>query len=184
LSGDPDGAPLIGPRELFAAFFWIGVQGFGGVLPWAKRELVEKRRWLTQDEFIDYWSICQPLPGGNIMNVAIAFGTRCAGAAGALAAFTGLVFAPFIIIIALGYIYTTYGHRPEIGPTFRGIAAAGAGMLVATACQLAMTPRLRSPLALFAVASFLLTVWLKWPLLAVMGTLVPFSLALAWRRRR
>jgi chromate transporter len=177
-------SPGIGPRELFVAFFWIGVQGFGGVLPWAKRVLVEQRGWLTQDEFLDYWSICQPLPGGNIMNVAIAFGSRCAGATGALAAFAGLVLAPFIIILCLGYVYTTYGHLPEIGPTFRGIAAAGAGMLVATACQLATTRRLRSPLALFTVASFLLTVWLKWPLLAVLGLLVPFSLLIAWRRAR
>lgn len=180
----PAVTPAITPRELFIAFFWIGVQGFGGVLPWAKRVLVEQRRWLTPDEFLDYWSICQPLPGGNIINVAIVFGSRCAGAHGAMAAFAGLVCAPFVIVLGLGAVYTTFGDMPGVARALRGIAAAGAGLLAATALQLAMTPRMRSPLAIFGVASFLLTVWLRWPLVAVLALLVPLSLLLAWRRAR
>jgi chromate transporter len=180
----PGEPALVAPRDLFIAFFQIGVQGFGGVLPWARRVLVEERRWLSAEEFLDYWSVCQPLPGGNIINMSIAFGSRCAGLPGALAAFAGLVFAPFLIVVLLGLLYTRYGNLPHMEGIFRGISAAGAGLVVATALQLAMTPRMRSPLAVLAVAAFILTAWLRWPLLAVLGLLVPIGLIGAWRRKR
>lgn len=175
---------MVTPRQLFLGFFEIGVQGFGGVLPYARRVLVEKRRWLSAEEFLDYWSICQPIPGGNIINLAIAFGARCAGPLGSLAAFAGLVFAPFVIVVTLGFLYTEFGHLPKVEPVFRGVSAAAAGLVLATAVQMAFTPRMRSPLVVLGLAAFVLTALFRWPLLAVLGLLVPLSVLAAWRRSK
>src|SRR4029077_8471885 len=98
----------ITPRQLFVAFFKIGIQGFGGVLPWARRVLVEERGWFTEEEFLDAWGLAQALPGGNIINLSIGCGLRCAGPLGALAGFCGLTLAPFAIMVALGILYTRY----------------------------------------------------------------------------
>src|SRR3954447_17161059 len=97
--------PAISPAELFVAFFKIGLQGFGGVLPWARRVLVEQRRWLSAEQFLEQWSLCQALPGGNITNLSVAFGRRCAGPAGAAAALGGLVTGPFFVYCFLGWVY-------------------------------------------------------------------------------
>ena len=171
----------ITPAQLFACFFKIGLQGFGGVLPWARRELVEKRRWMSAEEFLEQWSVCQALPGGNITNLSVAFGLRCAGAPGAAAALGGLVSMPFLVFCLLGFLYTRFGGLPQAEGTLRGVSAVGAGLVVATGLRMAASPRMRSPRAFFALAAFVLTALLRWPLLAVFGLLLPLSL-LAVRR--
>jgi chromate transporter len=175
--------PAITPVQLFVAFFEIGLQGFGGVLPWARRVLVEKRQWLTAEQFLEQWSVCQALPGGNITNLSVAFGRRCAGAAGAAAALSGLVFAPFLVFCLLGFAYTRYGALPQAEGILRGISAVGAGLVLATGLRMSASPRMRSPLAVFAVAAFVLTALLRWPLAAVFAVLLPLSLVLAWKRQ-
>jgi chromate transporter len=170
--------------QLFMAFFQIGLQGFGGVLPWARRVLVEERRWLSADEFLEQWSLCQALPGGNIANLSVAFGARCAGVGGSIAAFLGLVSAPFAVICLLGALYTRYGTLPQVEAVLRGVSAVGAGLVLGTGIRMAATPRMRSPLAVFAVAAFVMTALLRWPLLLVLGVLVPLCLLAEWRRAR
>jgi chromate transporter len=165
----------IGPRDLFVAFFKIGIQGFGGVLPWARRVLVEERHWFTEEEFLDAWGLAQALPGGNIINLSIGFGLRHAGPMGSLAAVGGLTLAPFAIMVALGILYTRFGQIQGVDGMLRGVAAAGAGLVVATGLKFTLSPRLRSPLALFAVAAFLLSAIVKWPLALVLLLLAPFA---------
>jgi chromate transporter len=172
------------PFELFVAFLQIGLQGFGGVLPWARRVLVEERRWLTSEEFLEQWSVSQALPGGNVTNLSIAFGLRRGGPLGAFAALMGLVSVPFFIMCLLGFIYTRYGKVPEVESVFRGISAVGAGLVVATGLRMAASPRMRTPLAVFALAAFVFTALLRWPLLAVLGSLLPLCMLTAWLRDR
>jgi len=172
----------ITPKDLFLAFFQIGIQGFGGVLPWARRVLVDERRWFTEEEFIDAWGLAQALPGGNIINLSIGFGLRCAGPLGALAGFCGLTLAPFAIMVLLGILYTRYGQMEGVDGVLRGVAAAGAGLVVAAGLKFAASPRMRSPLAVFAVAAFILSAVVKWPLALVLLVLAPFSWAYCWRR--
>ncbi len=174
--------PAISPAQLYAAFFIIGIQGFGGVLPWARRVIVEQRRWLSDEQFLEQWSLCQALPGGNITNLSVAFGRRCAGPVGAAAALGGLVTGPFVVYCFLGWVYVQYGTLPEIEGIFRGISAVGAGLVLSTGIKMAATPRLRSPIALFSVAAFILTALVRWPLLAVLGTLFPLCLLYVWKR--
>ena len=174
----------IGPRELFLAFFKIGIQGFGGVLPWARRVLVEERRWFTEEEFLDAWGLAQALPGGNIINLSIGFGLRCAGPRGALAGLCGLTLAPFAIMVVLGMLYVRYGQLPGIDGLLRGVACAGAGLVVATGLRFAVSPRMRSPLVIFAIAAFILSAWVKWPLALILLVLAPFSWLYCWSRMR
>lgn len=170
--------------DLFVAFFKIGIQGFGGVLPWARRVLVEERRWFTEEEFLDAWGLAQALPGGNIINLSIGFGLRCAGPLGSLAALGGLTLAPFAIMVALGILYTRYGQIQGVDAMLRGVAAAGAGLVVAAGLKFAISPRMRSPLALFAIAAFLLSAFVRVPLALVLLMLAPLSWWYCWRRTK
>ena len=101
--------------DLFSGFFLVGVFGFGGVLPWARRMIVEQRKWLTATEFTEMLGLCGFLPGGNIMNVTVALGSRFHGILGAVCCFLGLMTAPVAIVIGLGMVYDRYPDFPPSG---------------------------------------------------------------------
>src|SRR5262245_51685340 len=90
--------------ELFLAFFWITVSGFGGTLPWTRRMFVEKKRWMTADQFNEAYALCQFLPGPNIVNLTAVFGSRMRGATGALAAWSGFLLLPFLLMTTIGVL--------------------------------------------------------------------------------
>src|SRR4029077_11518110 len=96
---------------LFKGFLILGLTGFGGVLPLARHMLVERQRWLTAAEFNELLSLCQFLPGGNIVNLSVATGLHFRGIPGAVAAIFGLIAAPTAIVLALGVVYTRYRHE-------------------------------------------------------------------------
>jgi chromate transporter len=176
---DPE-APKIGPLELFLAFSQLALSGFGGVLPWAHRTLVERKGWLTQREFVDTLALGQLLPGPNIGNMAVMIGYRFAGYAGAAAAFAGLIGGPFIIMITVGLLYTHYGALPLVQQALSGMSAVAAGLVLATGLKMTSSlkrhwrPWMFTALALAGVGA------LRWPLLAVVGGLAPFAVAAAW----
>lgn len=171
-------------RELFLRFTQVSLSGFGGVMPFARRMLVEERRWLSAEEFTDVLSLCQLLPGPNIVNVAVCVGARYHGVRGAFAAFAGLMTAPFFIILALGSLYTEYGHFPQVAALFRGISAAAAGLVVAMGLKMAASRRLRSAMALFAAISFVGIALLRLPLVVFLLGAAPLSVAAAlWRAK-
>ena len=176
-------AAKIGPLELFLAFSQLALSGFGGVLPWAHRALVERRGWLTQREFVDTLALGQLLPGPNIGNMAVMIGYRFAGYTGAAAAFSGLVAGPFLLMIAAGLLYQTYGALPLVQQALSGMSAVAAGLVLATGLKMTGSmkrhwrPWLFTALALAGVGA------LRWPLLAVVGALAPFAIAAAWREK-
>jgi chromate transporter len=173
-----------GTGELFLRFTQIAVSGFGGVGPWAQRMVVEERGWLSAEEFTDMMSLCQFLPGPNIVNVAVCVGARFHGVRGALAAFAGLMAAPFAIILGLGVLYTQYGDLPAVASAFRGISAAAAGFIVAMGLKMAASRRLRSAMALFAVITFISIALVRLPLGVFLLVAAPASVAAAfWRRK-
>jgi chromate transporter len=146
--------------------------------------LVEERRWLNDEEFTDVLSLCQLLPGPNIVNIAVCVGARYHGVRGALAAFAGLMAAPFVIVLALGALYTQYGHLPAVSALFRGISAAAAGLVVAMGLKMAASRRLRSAMALFAVATFAGIALMRLPLVVVLLAVAPLGVAAAfWRAK-
>jgi chromate transporter len=167
--------------DLFAGFFVVGVCGFGGVLPWARRMIVEQRRWLTAAEFTDMLGLCQFLPGGNIMNVTIALGSRFRGIPGALACFLGLMSAPVAIVIGLGVVYDRYADLPPVRRAFVALSAAAAAYLLASAWKIAAPLKGRTLAIGIAACTFLVIAVLRLPLLAAMPVLAIGSTLLLWR---
>jgi chromate transporter len=178
-------APSI--AELFLAFAAISLSGFGGVLAWARRIMVERRRWFTAEEFNEAFALCAFLPGGNMVNFAVIFGSRMRGPLGALAALAGLLGPPMILIIAVGALYAHYGDLPALRRMLTGVAAAAAGLMIATVAKMARplfkvpskNPAVIAPLT--AVATFVAIGILHWPLPLVLLVIVPVSIGAAFR---
>ena len=172
--------------ELFLGFLGVTIVAFGGVLPWARYVLVERRRWLTADEFIDVLALGQVLPGPNIVNVSIAIGNRFHGALGSLIAFAGLMGAPIAIVLALAGLYARFAENPQVRGALVQVAAAAAGLVIAMALKLAV-PLLRKRFATAApiiALTFIGVAVLRWPLIVVVAAVAPVSIAAAHRWRR
>ena len=174
-------ARKIGPFELFLAFAQLAMSGFGGVLPWAHRSLVERKRWLTEREFIETLALGQLLPGPNIGNMAVMIGYRFAGHMGVIAAFAGLMGGPFLLMIAVGLLYQHYGNLPLVQQALSGMSAVAAGLILATGFKMAAGLKRRWRPWLFIALALVGVGALRWPLLAVVGALAPFAVAAAWR---
>lgn len=169
-------------RALFLAFNALALAGFGGVMPVAQHVLVEKRRWLTQREFVELLTVCQVLPGPNIGNMALLLGDRWFGWRGALVAFAGMFAAPLALVIAITALYAQFAAQPAVVAALAGMGAVSAGLLLATAWRMAGTQRGWPPGWILGGAAFVAVGLLRWPLLPVLAVLGPVGVALAWRR--
>jgi chromate transporter len=170
--------------EIFIGFLTLGLTAFGGALPLARREIVERRKWLTSDEFVDLLGLCQFLPGGNVINLSVAVGMKFRGVAGALAGLLGLIVGPSLIVIGLGVLYQRTHQDPHIRHLFAGLAAAAAGLLVSMAIKVAWPLRHKLSMAAVAAAAFIAIALLRLPLLPVMLVLTPVSIFVASRVSR
>ncbi|CAN5238361.1 chromate transporter [soil metagenome] len=176
---------------LFVAFTKISLTGFGGVLPFAYRGLVERRRWLTDREFSEHLAFAQILPGPTICNMSIMIGWRYCGLAGAIASFSGMLAAPTVLVILLGLFYASVASHPLVQHALTGMSAVAAGLVIATAVKMGLgllrterTAEERSSAAGFTGLAFAGVGLLQWPLIFVALGLAPFSVALAWWRQR
>jgi chromate transporter len=171
-------------RQIFAGFLGIGLMGFGGVLPLARRMLVEDKHWLSPQEFSDLLGLCQFLPGGNVINMSVAVGMKFRGWRGALAGILGLTAVPTGFVIVLGVLYDRYSGDPHVQHVFAGLAAAAAGLLIGMAWKM-LKPLLKKPVALLVVALLFAAIAVfRLPLILVMLVLAPFSVLLSWRTGR
>jgi chromate transporter len=169
--------------ELFTAFAAISLSGFGGVLAWARRIMVERRRWFTAEQFNEAFALCAFLPGGNMVNFAVIFGARMRGPLGALAAMAGLLGPPMVLIIFVGALYAHYGDLPALRRMLTGVAAAAAGLMLATVAKMARPLfKNRAVVApVIAVTTFAAIGVLHWPLPLVLLAIVPVSIGAAFR---
>jgi chromate transporter len=183
VTGPPPGpAPRPSLGELYRGFLHVGVRGFGGVLPWVRRMLVEERRWLTPAEFTDLFSLCNFLPGPNTVNVSVVVGARFHGSRGSLVALAGLFTVPLIVVLALAALYDRFGQMPGIEALLRGLGAAAGGLVLATGLKMA-APLLGQPRALaFLAVTFAAIALLRWPLVPVLLGVGALSVLAAWRR--
>lgn len=173
-----------GCRELFMGFFILGLTGFGGVLPMARRMIVEKKNWLSGDEFTELLGLCQFLPGGNIINLSVALGNEFRGLRGAVAAIFGLILAPTAIVVCLGLVYARYQNDPLVEHLFAGLAAGAAGLLLSTGIKM-LLPLKGKVLQLGIVAVGVIAIAaLRLPMLPVMLVLAPVSILLYWRSQQ
>ena len=170
--------------DLFFGFLKVGVSGFGGVMPFARRMLVDERAWLTEREFTEVLSLSQFLPGPNIINVSIIVGNRFRGPLGAVIASLGLMLMPFLIVLALAALYTRFATLEAVRGATAAVSSAATGLIIA------MGLKMGQPLAgtawqiVIAALAFVALALLRVPLLWALLLLVPLSVALAWRSRR
>jgi chromate transporter len=169
-----------GLRALFLGFLSVGLCGFGGVLPWARRMVVEQRRWLSAAEFTDLLALCQFLPGPNIINVSVALGLRFRGLAGSAACFVGLMAAPMAIVILLGIFFAHYRDVPGVRHGFAGLAAGASALVLATALKIAAPLRHRVDGIVVAVVTLVAIAFLRFPMLPVLLVLAPLAILTAW----
>jgi chromate transporter len=154
--------------DLFLSMTFLALQGFGGVLAVVQRELVEKKQWMTREEFVEEWAVAQIMPGPNVINLALMIGHRWFGWRGALTAVAGMLAFPFLVILVLAMLYSHWGHDPHVAGALRGMGAVAAGLITATGIKLAAAlgkhPLGIAGVAIFGVATFAGIAILRWPL--------------------
>jgi chromate transporter len=192
MSSPPDALPVAATArpesltDLFVSFSLLALQGFGGVLAVVQRELVENKGWMTREEFIEEWAVAQIMPGPNVVNLSITLGARYFGLRGALAAVSGMLVFPLLVVLGLALVYAHYASSPQVAGALRGMGAVAAGLITATGLK--VLPALRRnvlgmPLcAVFGVLMFGAMAWLKLPLIWSLLGLGGVSCLVAWRK--
>ncbi len=174
------------PLDLFLSFTVLALQGFGGVLPIVQKELVERKRWLTRDEFLEDCAVAQVMPGPNVVNMALMIGARHFGLRGALAALAGMLMAPLLLLLSLALLYARFAAHPAVAGALQGMSAVAAGLLIATGLKLGSVLK-ENPLGPwlclgFVLACFAAIALLRWPLLYVLGGFGALACILAYRK--
>jgi len=182
-------APLTRPKsltDLFVSFTLLALQGFGGVLAVVQRELVENKRWMTKEEFIEGWAVAQIMPGPNVINLSITLGSRYFGLRGALVALAGMVTFPLLVVLALALVYAEFAANPQVAGALRGMGAVAAGLITATGLKLSSALQrnvLGLPLCIaLGVTAFVTIAWLKLPLAWVLVALGAVGCVAAFRK--
>jgi chromate transporter len=172
--------------ELFVAFAKMSLAGFGGVLVWARHGIVDQHKWMTAEEFNETFALCHFLPGPNIVNLSVVFGARIRGGAGSVAAFTGLVAPPLVIMTILAALYARYGEIDALRRILAGVSCAAVGLLIAVVFRMMMPLIKRRDLVglVVLVAVFITIGLLRLPLQAVLLVAIPLSLGLTIIMRR
>ena len=174
------------PSDLFWSFTWLALQGFGGVLAVVQRELVEKKRWMTNEEFVEDWAVAQTMPGPNVVNLSIMIGDRHFGLRGALAALAGMLTFPLVLVLALAVAYAEFASHPAVAGALRGMGAVAAGLIAGVAIKLFASVKkhpLGRPLCVvFAVLTVVAMVVLRWPLWWTLPVVGGAACALTWKK--
>ncbi len=177
---DAVASPLAGVSrtQLFTSFLKMGLLGFGGVLPWARRVLVDERRWLGDREFAELIGLCQVMPGPNVVNLSVIIGARAQGPIGSLIAVTGILFVPVGVMLLIATFYASVAHEPLARNAIAAASAAAGGLIFGTGMRLLL--QTRPPLRGLVIggAAFVAVGVLQWPLLSVIVVLIVVAVAL------
>jgi chromate transporter len=171
---------------LFLVFAKMSLAGFGGVLAFARRGIVDEHRWMTAEEFNETFALCHFLPGPNIVNLSVVFGSRFGGIAGGIAAFAGLVGPPMVLVMILAVLYVHFGQIEMLRHILAGISCGAVGLLIAVVVKMLMPLLKRRDVAglILMVAVFVAIGLMRWPLQAVLLVAVPVSLGITFRMRQ
>ena len=172
--------------DLFVSFTLLALQGFGGVLAVVQRELVEKKRWMTREEFVEEWAVAQIMPGPNVVNLSLMIGARYFGFKGAMAALAGMLTAPLVIVLLLALVYAQFAGHPGVQGALRGMGAVAAGLIAATGLKLfgALQKNILGlmPCVGLGVLCFIAIALLRWPLAYVLLGLGGLACAIACKK--
>lgn len=182
---DPERPRPSSLTDLFVSFTLIALQGFGGVLAVIQQQVVERKRWMSNEEFIEEWSVAQIMPGPNVCNLAMMIGSRHFGLAGAMSALAGILAVPLVVVLCLALVYAQFSSQPQVQGALRGMAAVAAGLIAATGLRMSVAlGKNVIPLAAciaIAATGFVLLAWVRVPLAAVIALLGGLGCVLAWR---
>lgn len=174
--------------DLFVSFTLLALQGFGGVLAVVQRELVEKKRWMTQEEFVEEWAVAQIMPGPNVVNLSLMIGGRYFGLKGALVALAGMLVFPLAVVLSVALIYTQFADHPGVIGALRGMGAVAAGLITATGLKMLSALKTNTlgvrACLLLGVLCFLTIALLRWPLVWVLLGLGTVACVWAYRNLR
>ncbi len=158
------------------------MSGFGGVLPWARRTIVEQEKWLTAEEFSAMLGICQIVPGPNIVNLGVCVGSRFAGVPGAFAAVLGLMLGPVALLLVIAVLYEHYSYMPIVQGMLRGVSAVGVGLIASTGFKMLRSelkyPPMLAVIFLTVLAATYFHLGLGWVVLLAS----PLAILLAWKK--
>src|SRR6266481_2228544 len=164
---------------LFIGFLKVSLLGFGGGLVWARRIVVERQQWMNEQEFAETLTLCQLMPGPNIVGIAVCVGSKLRGAIGAITAVAGFILLPWTVGLSLGGLGLQHAHLALMQNVLGGLSSAAAGLMIATGVRLLMPHRTRRTALLFAALAFTGMAVVKLPLLVVLLGLAPVSIAVA-----
>ena len=164
---------------LFVGSLKVSLLGFGGGLVWARRIVVDQQRWLDDQEFAEILTLCQFMPGPNIVGITLCVGSRLRGPLGAVSAVAGFILLPWTIGLSFGDLLLQYAHLRVLQNVLGGLSSAAAGLMIATGIRLLMPHRTRRTALLFAALAFTGMAVVKLPLLVVLLGLAPVSIAVA-----
>jgi chromate transporter len=186
LPPDPDRPQPKSLTDLFVSFTLLALQGFGGVLAIVQRELVEKKRWMTREEFIEDWAVAQIMPGPNVVNLSLMVGGRYFGLKGAMVALAGMLTVPLVLVLLLAVVYAQFAGHPGVAGALRGMGAVAAGLIAATGLKLSGALK-KNVLGVqlctaLGVLCFVAIALLRIPLAYVLLTLGVLACVLAYRR--
>jgi chromate transporter len=174
--------------DLFVSFTLLALQGFGGVLAVVQREIVERKQWLTQEEFLEDWAVAQILPGPNVVNLSMMIGGRYFGLAGALSALAGMLAVPLVLVLLLALVHARFIDHPGVAGALRGMAAVSAGMIGAAGLKLsgALSRHPMPPPWCWTLCAlgFVLVALLRAPLMYVLFGVGGLACLLTYRRIR
>ena len=172
--------------DLFVSFTLLALQGFGGVLAVVQRELVEKKRWMTREEFVEEWAVAQIMPGPNVVNLSLMIGARYFGFKGAMAALAGMLTAPLVIVLLLALVYAEFAGHPGVQGALRGMGAVAAGLIVGTGLKLFGALQKNAlgllPCIGLGVLCFIAIALLRWQLAYVLLALGGTAWAIAYKK--
>lgn len=158
---NPNPPPAPSLTKIFSAFFLIGVTSFGGgLVAYLRDVIVDREKWLTDEDFMGALEIGQTLPGLNSTNVAVIVGRKLRGPLGALCATLGLILPGAAILIVLGLLYSKFRHNPDVAAALAGVAAAAVGLLLQVTLKIGGKQFLRPLDLLFIIPTFFMVgVW-------------------------
>lgn len=173
-------------QDLFWSFTWLALQGFGGVLAVVQREMVEKKRWMTREQFVEDWAVAQIMPGPNVVNLSMMIGGRYFGLKGALVALAGMLLLPLLLVLVLAAAFSGVADTPSGQGALRGMGAVAAGLITATGLKLmgalAQNAMGKTACLVFAAITFVAIALLRWPLAWVLLVVGGSACWWAWHR--
>jgi chromate transporter len=178
------GPKVVTLPEMFALFARIGLTSFGGGLSaWIYREVVDKRRWLSEDEFLAGLTLAQILPGPNVVNISIYIGQRLRGTAGSVTAAVSLLLPPMVVVVGLLTLFRSYGEIGWLHNLLEGVAAGAVGLTFSVGYRAARHATKANRWAPAVLALVFVTIGvLRWPLILVVICVAPLAVLVARKK--